>query len=148
MNKLTTWILVADAARACIYQTLRPLADGDLHLVAKLEHKMQPSRELGSDHPGRSFESGSAGQRHAIEPRSDPHDQQKTEFALSLAHELEQAASAGKYARLAVVAPPVLLGRLRHAFGAKTMAALVGTLDKDLTHLPAKQLAEHLRHDF
>lgn len=148
MKQPTTWILVADAGRARIYETNRPLADGDFRQVESLEHKTPASRDLKSDHPGRTFDSGPAGQRHAMEPRSDPHDLQKTEFAHTLAQLLERAAIEGRYARLAVAAPPVLLGRLRPALGAKSKAMIIGTLDKDLTRLPTKELTERLKQDF
>ena len=148
MKQPTTWILVADAGRARIFETHTRLTDGDFHLVETLEHKLQASREIGSDHPGRSVESGPSGQRHAVEPRSDPHDLQKTEFAVMLAALLEKAAGHGRFERLGVAAPPVLLGRLRPAFGAKTKAALMGEIDKDLTRLPLKELTERLKTEF
>ena len=42
------------------------------------------SRDLKSDHPGRAFDPGS-GQRHAIEPRHDPHAYEKHQFARRIA---------------------------------------------------------------
>jgi protein required for attachment to host cells len=106
-----------------------------------IEINNRPSRERGSDRPGRGHESASAA-RHAVEPRTDPHREAKRDFARHLADRLE--AAAGSYARLLLVAPPAFLGDLREALGDAGRGKLAGTLDKDLTKATLADIAGHL----
>ncbi len=144
MQDHPVWVLVADAHQG------RVLERGAMH--ARWEElpdegstsNTPRSRELGTDRPGRSYESvGMA--RHAIEPRQDLHDAAEAEFARNLAEKLERAAKDGRYKRLYLFAPPRFLGHLRACLGAEAGKALSGTLDKDLVAAPLPEVIEHLR---
>ncbi|MSP88027.1 MAG: hypothetical protein EXQ92_04325 [Alphaproteobacteria bacterium] len=43
------------------------------------------------------------------------------------------------------MAPPQMLGDLRAALGKQSARLVTDTLDKDLTKLPAAEIADHLR---
>ena len=57
---------------------------------------------------------------------------------------LDQAAAAGAFERLILVAPPRTLGDLRAALAAATRKRVTGELDKDLTQVSLGEMPEHL----
>lgn len=142
MAATTTWVLIADGARAHFYasdgRSLSPALDHDLAVPTR-----NPTRAVGSDRPGRSFESvGEA--RHAEEPQTDWKTQEKRNLARAVAEELRGAALRNEYGRLVVVAPPQMLGDLRAAFDDTVRQRVVAEIDKDLTHFEARDLPKHL----
>ncbi len=143
MKKIVTWILVADGKRARILHN-----DGrgrGLAAVPGAERsiELKPSRDMGSDRPGRTHESATSG-RHAIEPRVDWHRFEKTKFAQSMAKLLDEAGARGNFDRLVLVAPPRTLGDLRAALAETTRARVIAEIHKDLTHESIGALTEHL----
>ncbi|MEZ5910467.1 MAG: host attachment protein [Hyphomicrobiaceae bacterium] len=141
MKPQRTWIVVADGARARVYA--HGAIGGGLTPVdgLTLEQDTPASRDLGSDRPGRTFDSKGQG-RHAMEPTSDPHRERKRAFAEQLASAL--GARAGEYDRLVLVAAPVTLGDLRAALPAPASSKVDGELAKDLTKVAAQDLPDHL----
>jgi protein required for attachment to host cells len=144
MKQTSVWVLIADASGARLLQTHRLEADGGFHQIATFHND-----ELEADHasrhnkPGRSFDSAGTGQRHAIEPHSDPAKAIKMKFADRLAHELNQAALAGKFERLVIAAPPAMLGEIRAALDSHAAPKLFMSVHKDLMHVPLDQMAPH-----
>ena len=63
MKQQNVRILIADASSARLIDTHRLLADGELRQIGVLHNALQASHALGSDKPGRSFDSGPGGQR-------------------------------------------------------------------------------------
>jgi protein required for attachment to host cells len=140
----TTWILIADGARARVLAQARDFAP--LEPAFEQEEftgSTAQSREIASDRPGRSFDSGGQG-RHAMEPPTDPQRYAKYTFARELATRLEEAAHAGRFARLVLVAAPKTLGDLRELLPGVVKAKIVAEIDKDLTKVPGPELAKHL----
>lgn len=140
----TTWILVCDGARGRIYSHEGP--GSGLTVVSSAEHPETHghTRDLGTDRPGRTADSTGSGSRHALSPRTDWHNFEKTRFAGEMAGVVEKAAAAKAFDRLVVVAPPKVLGDLRKALGAHAQALLAGELDKDLTQIEGAELIGHL----
>jgi protein required for attachment to host cells len=143
MKPIRTWVVIADAARARVFETrgrgtgLTPVAD------MALDADLAPSREIGTDRPGRTFESvGST--RHAMQSPSDPHREQKRQFARRIAEAVEARQATKSFDRLVLVAPPVTMGDLRAALPAKVKAAVTAELVADLTNTPLSELPEHL----
>ena len=141
-KKIRTWILVADGARARIL--INQGVDKGLEAVGGEKHAAThaPTRDLGSERPGRTFDSVGGG-RHAKEPRVDWHEFEKHQFAKKMAAVLDRAA--GKdFDRLILVAPPKTLGDLRGALSKQTSGLISGELNKDLTMFALHELPEHL----
>ncbi len=139
-----TWVLIADGARARVlaqdkpFQALKPaLAEEEI------TGSTAQSKEIGSDRPGRSFDSAGEG-RHAMVPPTDPQRYAKYAFARELAERLEEAAHGGRFDRLILVAAPKTLGDLRELLPGVVKARVVAEIDKDLTHVPARDLPRHL----
>lgn len=143
MKPIRTWVLIADAARARVFETkgqgngLTPVED------MSLEAELAPSRELGSDRPGRSFDSAGVG-RHAMESPSDLHREQKRQFARRIADALQQRQAARSFDRLVVVAPAVTMGDLRAALPDQVKATVTAEVVADLTKTPVAELPAHL----
>jgi len=79
-----------------------------------------------------------------MEPRTDPHEHEQNTFHHRLAAYLDQARKRGDFDQLVVVAPPKALGNLRNELTDATRAKVVGELNKDITHVPIRDLAAHL----
>jgi protein required for attachment to host cells len=140
----TTWVLIADGARARLlaqgrpFDPLKPALDQE-----ELTGSTAQSKEIGTDRPGRSFDSAGQG-RHAMAPPTDPQRYAKFSFARELAERLEDAVHEGRFDRLVLVAAPKTLGDLRELLPAPVKARVVAEIDKDLTHVPARELRKHL----
>jgi len=143
MKPTRSWIVIADGARARILENDGPGKGLNARPVEELHHALPPSRDIDTDRPGRTHDRMGPG-RHAMEPPSDPHREEKRRFADELARHLNDAAQAGSYDRLVLVAAPKTLGDLRQALGKEAAAKLDGELAKDLTKIPDHELPGHL----
>lgn len=144
MTAAKHWALVADGQRARVLQRAAPAGAWVEIEAAREEREDPPSHLLGADRPGRSHES-MGGARHAMEPRQDPHREAKRGFAQALAGRMAAAVREGQCQGLVLVAPPAFLGDLRAALPEAATRALIGTLDKDLTRLPLREITPHLQ---
>jgi protein required for attachment to host cells len=138
-----TWILIADGARAHVVASAGPGADLKLVPGSDIRHELRPTREIGTDRPGRAQESV-GGSRHALAPRVDWHQQQKEEFARAIARKLDAEAASGSFEKLVLVAPPQTLGEIRAALKPATTKRIAAEINKDLTHVPIPDLGDHL----
>ena len=143
MKRITTWILVADAAQGRLFRNDGPGRGIALVSDAVLRGRNLPGREIMSDRPGRTFDSVGQG-RHAMVPRTDPREVEKQRFAHQLAAMLDDGLKRGSFDRLVLVAPPKALGQLRDELSKSVRARVSAELAKDLTHLPAQELRKHL----
>ncbi len=143
MTAVRTWVLVADAERAEVYETSGPGTGLAAVEGMAFAEDTAPSRELGRDRPARTFDSVGAG-RHAVEPRLDPHREQKREFARHVVAALETARARRAFDRLVLVAPPAFLGDLRQALPAALAATVASEIAKDLTRTPRAELPGRL----
>jgi protein required for attachment to host cells len=143
MKPTTTWILIADGARARIFANDGPGKGIEAVSGGEFSADHRPDHEIVSDRSGRTFESVGA-TRHAIEPRHDPHRELKRAFSEQLADMLDKQLAAKAYDRIVLVAPPVTLGDLRSALSDHVKAAVYAELDKDLTKTPMAELPQHL----
>jgi protein required for attachment to host cells len=108
-----------------------------------LDAELSPSHALGTDRPGRTFDSvGSA--RHAMENPSDLHREQKRRFAQRIARVLHERHAAKSFDRLMVVAPAVTMGDLRAELSDDIKAITAAELVADLTKTPIAELPGHL----
>ncbi len=141
----TYWVLLADGHHARLLEGTRPFdklhgVDGG---VIEPEEAHRFAREIGTDHPGRSYSSGDD-RRSAIEPKEDPQKAEERRFAEVLAQRLDAAAREGRYDRLIIAAPPAMLGEIRTVLGASARAKLTNAVDRDLVKLPADELSKAL----
>lgn len=138
-----TWVVIADGARAHIVVNEGPGTGLTPVFDAESIASRTPTRDLGSDKPGRAFESAD-GTRHAMAPRVDWHRFAKEQFAKRVAEIVDGAAAGGRFDALVLVAPPRTLGDLRKALNDGTRGKVTAELGKDLTGFPLHELPAHL----
>ena len=126
------WIMVGDGAKAKFLRNAGDTERMQLETLDLLQQDNPPTREQGTDRPGRLQDRG-VQQRSAVE-QTDWHQLEEDRFAGSIAEALYKAAQAGAYERLIIVAPPKVLGELRRVMHDEVKRRLVGTLDKTLTN--------------
>jgi protein required for attachment to host cells len=143
MKPIRSWIVIADGARARILENTGPGKGLTALPAEEMHHIHPPSRDIVADRPGRSHDRMGP-QRHAMEPPSDAHREEKRRFADELAELLNTAARMDSYDRLVLVAPAKTLGDLRQALGKEAAAKVDGELSKDLTPIADHELPDHL----
>lgn len=126
-----TWILVGDGRKAMVLRNDGLAETPNLHCIATREQTNPPTRDQGSDAPGRAFAS-SGGMRSAVET-TDWHDLEEKRFAAAVAADLNAAAHDGRFEHLIVVAPPRILAELRQDLSGEARAKVRAEIDKDLT---------------
>ncbi len=146
MTHASTWILIADAARArVVRKPVHPSDARQIPLETVFEASADPRalREIMADRPGRSFASTGA-RRSAMEYHSDPVREQTRGFAASLLKTLETRFTAGDFEELIICAPPRMLSALREAMPEELETAVSSEVAKDFTKLSEIELHEVL----
>jgi protein required for attachment to host cells len=143
MKPIRTWVLIADAARARIFENTGKGTGLTIVQDMTLDADLAPSHELGTDRPGRSFDSVGSG-RHAMESPSDLHREQKRQFARRVAEAIQHRQATRSFDSLVLVAPPVTMGDLRAALPDKVKAVVAAEVVADLTNTPMRELPTHL----
>jgi protein required for attachment to host cells len=102
-----------------------------------------PTREQGSDKPGRSFKRAKTSQRSSLDT-TDWHELEEQRFAHRVAAAMEQLVRERNAKALIVAAPPRTLAELRHSFHADVKRRIIAEIDKDLTKHPVGEIEKHL----
>lgn len=143
MSKKITWVAVLDHQRLHVYRTEPPRWQLLREENATREQPLPRSSEIISDRQGRSFDL-LGGQRHAMQPHSDPREIEGRRFITSIAADLLQARRDERYQRLVIVAPPKAMGELRELLPAAVAEVVAAELTEDLTRMPLKSIEELL----
>jgi protein required for attachment to host cells len=136
------WVVVCDGAKALILENVGDTKFPNLKTVEVFEHKDLPTRELGTEKPGRTM--SSVGPGRSAYQQTDWHNQAEEAFLTGLAHHLDAAIAAGKTKSIILAAPPRALGVLRPAFSHTLKGAIRAELDKDLVKMPVHEIEKHL----
>jgi protein required for attachment to host cells len=137
---MTTYIVVADAARARIFtREGRELSEQeDLFNAEGRLHEGDLVTDLGSDVnnevPVRS--SGSSGEHDTAR------EHEVEFFAKQVVEYLQKARTDNRLDKLVLVASPRFLGRLRDNLDTATRDLVIGTLDKELTKASPDEIRE------
>lgn len=136
------WIVIADGAHA---RFVLAGPSGHWRTVRCFDSVTALARtaELGSERPGRVFESASA-TRHAIAPRHDLKLTEKERFARLIGAELNAARARGEVDDIFIVALVETQTRIHEVLNEKTAEIVIGTLAKNLVKIPDHELATHL----
>jgi protein required for attachment to host cells len=141
MKAPTTWILVADGGRALVLENHGVGKGLSKAPVFTAENENPPTREQGTDAPGR-FDDAGVG-RSAVQD-TDWHEIEKTRFAKDVAAELDKAAQRNAYDRLVLIAPPKVLGDLRSTLSKPARERVHAEIDKDLTTQSRDAIVKHV----
>lgn len=139
-----TWLVVADNSRARIFKV--DSLKGPIEEIESIVHTEARLHEqdMTSDLPGRGNSNGSGAGGHAYQDEVSPKEQENINFARKIAHELDLARKNNKFRQFGLVAAPAFLGNLRKHFTAQTQKLACFELAKNLSHLTAQEIREHL----
>jgi protein required for attachment to host cells len=127
------WVVLADGRRAVLTRNIGTAFEPKLEVHSVLEAEPNPpTREQGTDRPGRSHESTSP--RSSAMEQTDWHAQAEAEFLNDVAGRLDQLCTSGELGSLVLVAPPRALAELRRVLAASVRNRTVAEIDKDLTN--------------
>ncbi|TGQ71015.1 Host attachment protein [Mesorhizobium sp. M00.F.Ca.ET.186.01.1.1] len=130
--KHNTWVLVADGEKALFLKNAGDSKFPNLEVVQVMEQENPPTREQGTDSPGR-YNDGPSVHRSAVED-TDWHRIGKERFADEIAARLYKLAHSGKFDSIVLVAPPVVLGTMRKKLHKEVEAKVAGEIPKTLTN--------------
>jgi protein required for attachment to host cells len=124
-------ILIGDGQKALFLRNRGNAWRVDLVVERILEQDNPPTREQGTDRPGRS--TASPGVARSAMEEVDWHHLAKERFVEELAEALYRHAHANRFERLVVIAPPKILGNLRRAFHPEVLDRIAVEIPKELT---------------
>lgn len=133
-----SWLLVADGARALLFRNEGTASEPQLKVVRAYEQDNAPSRDQGTDKPGRT--NSSVGFHRSSMEVPDWHRIAEDKFMIRIAADLAGDVAAKRTRKLVLALPPVALGVLRKALSAQTAAVVTAELDKDYTNLSVPEL--------
>lgn len=136
------WVVVCDGAKALVLQNAGNRKTPSLKTKEVYEQDDPKTSDIGTNKPGRSFNSMSNG-RSAME-QTDWHDQSEQRFLAKLAVRLDKAILGGEMPSLIVVAPPRAIGVLRKEFSKHVRQAITGEVEKDYVKMPIDEIMRHL----
>jgi protein required for attachment to host cells len=142
-NMPKTWLLVADAAKARLFEI--PRKGANPIEIACFTH---PDGRTPGQHPehgrqGRTQESANPA-RHAIEPHTSLEEKHALQFADLLRDAIRQGRMENQYDQLVLMAPPRFLGVLRDRLDEQTLEYVVAEIGHDLLALSPTELRAYL----
>ena len=126
------WVVVADGEKALFLRNEGDAVYPNLEVFREVKESNPPSREQGTDQPGR-LSDGPGAHRSAVQ-ETDWHRIEKERFAKEIAERLYKAAHRGDYRRLVIVAPPLVMGEMRKELHKEVEDRVVGEVSKTLTN--------------
>ena len=136
-------IFVGDGRKALFLRNHGDAITPNLKVERVLSHPNPPTREQGSDRPGRAFKGAGTNRRSGMET-TDWHDLEEHRFAREVADALEEVVRANGAKSLIVVAPARTLAELRRAFHDDVKKKIIAEIDKDLTKHPVGEIEKHV----
>lgn len=136
------WVVVCDGAKALVLENTGDAIVPDLKTRDVYEQKDEPTRDLGTDAPGRT--AGVDGKARSAVGQTDWHRRSEQAFLESLARRLEIKVGAGEIKSMVLVAPPRALGVLRAACSPALKGVVRAEIDKDLVGVPVHEIERRL----
>jgi protein required for attachment to host cells len=136
------WVVVCDGVKALVLANEGNRKTPRLITREVYQQEDRKTREIGTDKPGRSFNSVDE-QRSAME-QTDFHRQEEERFLSRLAERLDKAVLGGETRALIVVAPPRAIGVLRREFSPHVRGAVQAEVERDYVKMPVDEIARHL----
>jgi protein required for attachment to host cells len=136
------YVFVGDGRKARLFRN-----EGDArHPNLKTEHMFvtnnPPTREQGTDKPGRSH--ASIGGRRSAMGQADWHELEEQRFAKDIADTLQVLVRERQIETLVIAAPPKVLAELRKSIHQEVEKRVIAEIDKDLTNQPLHEIEKVL----
>jgi protein required for attachment to host cells len=138
-----TWILVADAARARLFETTSVSEVWSLIDDFQNPQGRARGRDFRADASGDFQTNEGTVRRSAMEPLSIKRVEAER-FARMLGVELDKGLSGGRYDRVILVAPPEFLGLIRAELTPAVEKRVFDTIAKDFTSEDPRVLSERI----
>lgn len=135
-------VLVGDGSRAVFFRNRGSIQKPDLAIETVLKQENPPTREQGTDRPGRIH--ARFGPRRSAVEDADWHRLAEDRFAVEIAEALYRLAHANHFQRLIVVAPPEVLGTFRKAFHKEVQDRLEAEVPKEVASYSMKDIKNEL----
>ena len=126
------WLMVADGEKALFLKNEGDTTYPNFEVVREIGQSNPPTREQGSDRPGR-FNDGPSAHRSAVAD-TDWHKVGKVRFADEIADRLYTMAHRGDFKEILLIAPPLVLGEVRKKLHQEVTDRIVGEIPKTLTN--------------
>lgn len=136
------FVIVADGEKALFLKNEGDAKFPNFQVIRELTQENPPTREQGSDRPGR-FNDGPSQHKSAVAD-TDWHKIGKLRFADEIAERLYKMAHRGDFEHLVIAAPPLVLGELRKKMHQEVSAKVVGEIPKTLTNQPVYDIEKIL----
>ncbi|MGZ9811759.1 baeRF12 domain-containing protein [Pseudoroseicyclus sp. H15] len=137
------YVMVADGEKALLFRNEGDEKFPNLEVVREFHEENPPTRDQGTDRPGRMNDGGGRVQKSSFD-EADWHRIAKDRFADEMAERLYKLAHKGAYEHLVVVAPPQVLGEMRQKFHKEVESRIVAEIPKTLTGHPVDQIEKVL----
>jgi protein required for attachment to host cells len=118
------------SAAVCLRVPIEPclaLDHGNLRRLALEWHDNPPTRDQGTDAPGRAF--ATIGERRSTVETTDWHQIEESRFAATIAAKINDSARLRQFKQLLIVALPKTLAELRRRLSERTRRCLAGEVD-------------------
>jgi protein required for attachment to host cells len=137
-----TWLFVCDGQKALLLQNAGDAELVNLKAVEVFTEYHPSTHEIGTDKPGRSFQSRGHGRSANASP--DLHAEAERNFVRRVVEFVNDAANKKSVTDLILIAPPKVLGLIRDDLAPEARALVRGEIGKDYAHLPISAIEEHL----
>lgn len=138
---ITTWVLVAGAAQAKIYEKSKGECVLKLHTELRHPEGRAAVHDLVTDHPGH-YAAGNASGSYLQD--HNPKDNENTFFILEICKVLDHARATNQFDQLMIVCLPHFYGLLEKHLGKELEKKVVKHMMKDYLQLSAHELLEKL----
>jgi protein required for attachment to host cells len=136
------YVFVGDGRKALLLRNEGDAQYPNLKTERVFANDNPPTREQGTDKPGRSF-AGVGGRRSAME-QTDWHTLEEQRFARDIAEALYTLVRERNIDALVIAAPPKILAELRKSMHQEVEKRVIAEVDKDLTNQPVHEIEKVL----
>lgn len=136
------FVLVADGEKALFMKNEGDAKFPNFQVIRELTQENPPTREQGSDRPGR-LNDGPSPHKSAVAD-TDWQKIGKLRFADEIAERLYKMAHRGDFEQIVIAAPPLVLGELRKKMHQEVTDKIVGEIPKTLTNQPVYDIEKML----
>lgn len=136
------YVFVGDGRKALLLRNEGDAQYPNLKTEKVYENDNPPTREQGTDKPGRSF--ASVGSRRSSMEQADWHELDELRFAKDIADRLQVLVREKSIEALVIAAPPKILAELRKSMHQEVQKRIIAEVDKDLTNQPVYEIEKVL----
>ncbi len=133
------WVLVADGGHGIVFENKGTAVAPELKALRAYDQDTPRTHELGRDKAPRVIQSADG--RRSAQEAPDLHQVEEDRFIDRIVADLEADAARSAFNAIAVVAPPVALGRIRKRASSDLSKRVIAWIDKDLTKHPVPAIA-------